>query len=96
MVIDFDDVDECLKIGLSDRPSADVIPHVSTESLNKRGINADLVHRILFGPFQGRARALTIGLKRFQPIGEYFIQIGQTILRSMPQPPQSRQRVAQS
>ena len=82
MVVDLDDVDERLQIGLSERhrSGGELLTHAAAEPLNERGIDADGRSNLRLGGLERSLRAVAIGLEAVEPILEHVIEIGQTVL----------------
>ena len=75
VVIDFNDIDESLKVSLAEghRAGAEILAHGPTEIFDQRRIDPDLRGQMLLGLFQSCFGTVPIRFERVQSIFEYLI-----------------------
>ncbi|MGA6962764.1 MAG: hypothetical protein WBZ51_03895 [Xanthobacteraceae bacterium] len=77
VVINFDDIDERSKVGLSERHRArgEVLAHGTAETFDQRRIDLNLGSRLLPGTFQRGLGPIAIRLQCGQSLLEHFINV---------------------
>jgi hypothetical protein len=75
MIIDLDDVNNRLQVGLPEghRSSAELIAHTTAEPLNERGVDWNCGSNLSLGRLKRSLCAVAIGLEAVEPILEYVI-----------------------
>src|ERR1700704_1029072 len=81
VIIDLDEVDEGLQIGLSERYRSvrELLPPPATEPVNERGIDADCGGNLNLGSLERSLCAVAIGLEVVESILEHVIEIGHAV-----------------